>query len=263
MANHDGRKAAVREHYGAIARSGGCGCGPAASCCSSVVPLDELGRKVGYSQAELSGVPEGANLGLGCGNPTALALLREGEWVLDLGSGAGFDCFLAASRVGKDGRVVGVDLTREMVERARENARKGGYSNVEFRLGDIEDLPAPDGSFDAVISNCVINLAPDKERVFREAFRVLKPGGRLMVSDLVLLKPLPQELRESVALYTGCVAGALQREDYLNAIAAAGFTGVEVLAEVAFPADGLPPEWAEVASSVVSISVRADKPAAS
>jgi SAM-dependent methyltransferase len=236
-----------------------------------------LSRAIGYSDEELEAVPEGANLGLGCGNPVALASLRKGETVLDLGSGAGFDCFLAANRVGKNGKVVGVDMTSEMVERARENARKGDFGNVEFRLGDIEDLPVDDNSIDAVISNCVINLSPDKQKVFSETFRVLKPGGRLMVSDVVLLKPLPKSLLNSVEAYVGCVAGAAIKDEYLEAIRAAGFRDVAVIDEAVFsfknivseplapgPAAGpglSPAALREVAGSVLSVKVSATKPA--
>jgi ubiquinone/menaquinone biosynthesis C-methylase UbiE len=182
----------------------------------------------------MSSVPDGANMGLGCGNPVALASLKEGETVLDLGSGGGFDCFLAANRVGQSGRVIGVDMTWEMIEKARENARNGGYSNVEFRLGEIENLPAPDNFVDIIISNCVINLSPDKEQVFREAFRVLKPGGRLMVSDIVLLQELPENVQRSVAAYIGCLAGAALKEKYLGAIAQAGFKDIKVIDESSF-----------------------------
>ena len=225
----------VREKYGSIAATSG-SCCPSASCCGGPA-LTEIGQKIGYANSDLSAVPEGANLGLGCGNPIALASLREGERVLDLGSGAGFDCFLAAGRVGPAGKVIGVDMTPEMIERARENARKDGIENVEFRLGDIEHLPVEDGSVDVIISNCVINLAPDKGRVFREAFRVLKPGGRLMVSDIVLTRPLPQFVKNSVAAYIGCVAGASHKEDYLGAMKDAGFENVTVQSEAPFPAD--------------------------
>ncbi len=226
----------VREKYGNIAAAGG-SCCPSASCCGGPAFVTEIGKKIGYADADLSAVPDGANLGLGCGNPIALASLQEGETVLDLGSGAGFDCFLAAGRVGPTGKVIGVDMTPGMVERARENARKDGVDNVEFRLGDIEHLPVGDGSVDVVISNCVINLAPDKGRVFREAFRVLKPGGRLMVSDIVLTKPLPEFVKDSVAAYVGCVAGATLREDYLEAMRQAGFVDVTVQGETPFPVD--------------------------
>jgi len=206
-------------------------CAPqaAAGCCS---PADALAMAVGYSADELQSIPESAKMGLGCGNPTALASLKEGEVVVDLGSGGGIDCFLAANAVGKSGGVIGVDMTPEMVSRARANASKGGYDNVDFRLGEIEHLPVADNSVDAVISNCVINLSPDKAQVFREAFRVLRPGGRVMVSDMVITRELPKEVRNSLAAWASCVAGASRKEDYLATIAAAGFQGVEVVSEV-------------------------------
>jgi ubiquinone/menaquinone biosynthesis C-methylase UbiE len=224
----------------------------------------------------MDSVPDGANLGLGCGNPIALASLVEGETVLDLGSGAGFDCFLAANNVGPRGKVIGVDMTPEMLARARENAERGGYRNVEFRLGEIESLPAADSSVDVIISNCVINLSPDKKRVFAEAFRVLKPGGRLMVSDIVLLKELPDFIRNSVAAYVGCISGALLKNEYLDTITRAGFQEVQVLDEAIFPIDCMANDptantvidklhfseekLKDTASSVASIKVRALKP---
>lgn len=225
----------VRQSYGKIAKTGSSCCGPSASCCGSGAAAETISIGLGYSRDDVQGVPEGANLGLGCGNPIALASLKEGETVVDLGSGAGFDCFLAARAVGKGGRVIGVDMTPEMLDKARTNARKGGYGNVEFRLGGIENLPVADNTADIVISNCVINLAPDKERVFREALRVLKTGGRLMVSDIVLLRELPADLRESVEAYVGCVAGASLKEDYLRAVAAAGFSDIRIVDETIFP----------------------------
>jgi SAM-dependent methyltransferase len=272
-------KRVVRSGYARIAKGGTVGCGPVSSCCcggsSTAQKANAAGKTIGYSDNEMASVPDGANLGLGCGNPTAVAQLREGETVLDLGSGAGFDCFLAAQRVGKDGRVIGVDMTPEMLERARENAEKGGYRNIEFRQGDIEDLPVEDCLVDVIISNCVINLSPDKPRVFQEAFRVLKPGGRLMVSDIVLLKDLPEAVKGSMGAYIGCVAGAVLKKDYLKAIKDAGFSKVEVLSEDAFPIEvftadptaeaviqqmGLPiNELQETISSVVSIKVSALK----
>ncbi|NPV59865.1 MAG: arsenite methyltransferase [Actinobacteria bacterium] len=238
-------KKMVREGYGAIASGNSSCCGPSEpSCCGPAVPsccgaglAEDISSKIGYSTEELESIPEGANLGLGCGNPVALASLKDGETVLDLGSGPGLDCFLAANRVGENGRVIGVDMTPEMLERARENARRGGYQNVEFRLGEIENLPVADASVDVVISNCVINLSPDKPRVFREAFRALKPGGRLMVSDIVLEGELPPAVRESAAAYVGCISGAMGREDYLNTIREAGFVEVEVVEESVFPLD--------------------------
>jgi SAM-dependent methyltransferase len=231
-------KKQVRKRYAKTAKSGTSCCSPSPSCCGeSSLTERNVSQKVGYTPEDLSKVPQDSNLGLGCGNPTAVASLKEGEVVLDLGAGAGIDCFLAASKVGPSGRVIGVDMTPEMVDRARENARRNGYTNVEFRLGEIENLPAADSSIDVIISNCVINLSPEKDRVFREAFRVLKTGGRMLVSDLVLSKPLPQALRESAEVYTACVAGAMLRDDYLREIREAGFRKVEVVSESSFPAD--------------------------
>ena len=227
----------VQEKYGQIATSSGSCCGPKQSCGCSAPSVGELSASVGYSAADLTVIPEGANLGLGCGNPVALAALRPGETVLDLGSGGGIDCFLAARRVGPGGRVIGVDMTEEMIRLARENAAKSGLNNVEFRLGEIEKLPLEDSSVDVAISNCVINLSTDKERVFREVYRVLKPGGRLMVSDIVLDGELSQRVRESTAAYTGCIGGALPRQEYLDAMTRAGFTQVEVVAESGVPVE--------------------------
>lgn len=225
-----GIKKVVRRGYAKVATSGGCGCG-----CGPADGAREVSKDIGYSENDMDSVPDGANLGLGCGNPVALASLRKGETVMDLGSGAGFDCFLAANRVGKTGRVVGVDMTPEMLDKARANAKKGKYSNVEFRLGEIENLPAADGSVDVVISNCVINLAPDKDRVFREAARVLRKGGRLMVSDIVLVKPLPEKVMGSVRAYVGCLSGAIMKDGYIKAIERAGFGDVKVVEETSFP----------------------------
>jgi SAM-dependent methyltransferase len=220
-------KKAVREGYAKIAKKQG-------SCCCGG---ESISKQIGYSEEELSSVPEGADLGLGCGNPVALASLKEGETVLDLGSGAGFDCFLAAKRVGARGRVIGVDMTPEMIDKARANARKGRYANVEFRLGEIENLPAGDDTVDVVISNCVINLSPDKARVFSEAFRVMKPGGRLMVSDIVLLKELPEAIKKSAEAYVGCLSGANMKDEYLSLIRKAGFQKVAVVGETHFPVE--------------------------
>ncbi len=225
----------VREGYAQVAKSSSSCCAPQSSCgCSSNVATD-ISKGVGYSDQDIESVPDGANLGLGCGNPVALASLKKGDVVLDLGSGAGFDCFLAANTVGKSGKVIGVDMTPEMIEKARENARRGGYQNVEFRLGEIEHLPTADNSVDVIISNCVINLSPEKDSVFKEAFRVLKPGGRLMVSDIVLLNELPDSIKKSVAAYIGCVAGASLKDEYLENIKAAGFKEVAVVDETSFP----------------------------
>lgn len=227
----------VRESYAKIAnKDSSCGA-PLSPCCGSASFTEEISKKIGYTDEELKAVPEGANLGLGCGNPIALASLRKGETVLDLGSGAGFDCFLAANKVGKKGKVIGVDMTPAMIEKARENAEKGTYTNVEFRLGEIENLPTADNSVDVVISNCVINLSPDKKRVFKEAFRVLKPGGRLMVSDMVLLKELPDFIKNSVEAYIDCLSGAMMKAKYLKTIKDAGFSDVKIREETPFPID--------------------------
>jgi len=269
-------KKVVREGYAKIAKQDSSCCVPANPCCGSTDLAQDISKSIGYTKEELISVPEGANLGLGCGNPVALASLREGETVLDLGAGAGFDCFLAANKVGEKGRVIGVDMTPEMIEKARENAGKGNYGNVEFRLGEIENLPAADTSVDAVISNCVINLTPDKGRVFKEAYRVLKPGGRLMVSDIVLLKELPDFIKNSIEAYVGCISGAIMRDEYIEAIKAAGFQEVRIIDETSFPIECMandptakaiienlkipPEEIKEVASSVVSIKVYGVKP---
>jgi arsenite methyltransferase len=258
-------RAVVRTKYGEIAKgtSRGC-CGP--ECCGGPAPEAtelKIGAAVGYSSAELAAVPEGANLGLGCGNPLAHAAVKPGDTVLDLGSGAGMDAFLAAREVGPSGRVIGVDMTPEMVERGRENARRVGAANVEFRLGEIERLPVADASVDVIISNCVINLSPDKPAVFAEAFRVLRPGGRMVVSDLVLTRALPDDVRHSVEAYVGCVAGASLREEYLWQIGAAGFRDIEVVEERSYgDADVFGGyEWLrESAKMVLSAKVRAVKP---
>ncbi len=227
----------VREEYAQVAREP-CSCtGSAPSCCGSTRTAGSIAQKIGYSKEDLTAVPEGANLGLGCGNPIALASLHPGETVLDLGSGAGFDCFLAARKVGNAGRVIGVDMTPEMLAKARENARRGGYHNVEFRLGEIEHLPVADNSVDVIISNCVINLSIDKSQVFREAFRVLKPGGRVMVSDTMLVRTLSEPIRQSLDAYAGCISGALGKQEYLDTVSAAGFQEVQIQKETPFPLD--------------------------
>ena len=267
-------KKIVRTRYAKVANTNSSCCSPKASCCSA--PTDEqVSKMIGYSEDEMNAVPEGANLGLGCGNPTALASLKEGERVLDLGSGAGFDCFLAAKKVGKTGKVIGVDMTPEMLDKARLNATKGKYTNVEFRLGEIENLPVADNSVDVIISNCVINLAPNKKRVFKEAFRILAPKGRLMVSDIVLLKELPESVQKSAEAYSSCIAGAEVRDKYLDLISKAGFQEVRILQEKTYPLEFIisEPEAKEamnslgmrqeevkdIANSIVSISVSAIK----
>jgi arsenite methyltransferase len=225
-------KEMVRARYGGIAAASAAGCcAPAAMSCCGPTGADtaaDKARRMGYSEAELAAVPAGANLGLGCGNPQAIAAMRPGETVVDLGSGAGFDCFLAARQVGATGRVIGVDMTPEMLQKARDNAARSGAGNVEFRLGELEHLPIADNTADVVISNCVINLVPDKAQVFREAFRVLKPGGRLAVSDIVATAPLPPELREDPELLCGCVAGAAPTERLASWLAEAGFVAVSI-----------------------------------
>ena len=212
----------VRTAYAKVANgAGGCSVG----CCGT----EGAGSlTLGYTPEELASVPEGADLGLGCGNPQAIAALPPGAVVLDQGSGAGFDCFLAASRVGRAGRVIGVDMTPDMVVKARGNARRAQATNVEFRLGEIEHLPVEDASVDVIISNCVINLAPDKAAVFREAIRVLKPGGRIAISDVLATQPLPHELATNVEALTGCVAGAVTIEEMNASLTAAGFDGVKI-----------------------------------
>lgn len=248
----------VRERYGKIAEGSPSGSG----CCGGSCDTDVLSQ-IGYSAEQASAIPDGANLGLGCGNPLALADVKPGETVLDLGSGGGIDCFLAAREVGPTGRVIGVDMTPAMLARARANAKKVGETNIEFRLGEIEHLPVADASVDLIISNCVINLSPDKPQAFREALRVLKPGGRMLVSDLVLTRPLTDEMKKSVDLYIGCVAGASMKEDYLDMMRAAGFGSVEVVNESRYDVgvDSLPVGSPERAAfdSVVSVKVRAVK----
>jgi len=235
-ARQDDIRHSVREGYAKVAQGSGSCCGPSRGCCGSSTP-QSVSRAVGYSDEELATLPDGADLGLGCGNPLALASLRPGETVLDLGSGAGIDCFLAAGKVGPTGQVIGVDMTPEMIEKARVNLEKVGATNVQFLLGEIEHLPVSDNSVDVVISNCVINLSPDKPQVFRDAFRVLRPGGRLMVSDIVLDSPLPEGLLDSAAAYVGCISGANLKADYLRMIAAAGFSNVIVVSEERFPVE--------------------------
>lgn len=223
---------AVRANYREVALQkategeDACGCSTTSSCCSD--PSAEISLLMGYTPEELAAAPEGANMGLGCGNPQAIANLRQGETVLDLGSGGGFDCLLASRQVGETGRVIGVDMTPEMISKARHIAAKGGFTNVEYRLGEIEHLPVADNSVDVIISNCVINLSPEKAQVFREAFRVLKPGGRLAVSDIVTTATLPDDVRSDMALYTECVAGAASIDELKEMLRSAGFVDVRI-----------------------------------
>lgn len=222
--SHDTVRQAVQERYGSIAETRG-----ATSCCGpNLVTLDAKALQLGYSAEDTQAVPAGANLGLGCGNPVAIASLRPGETVLDLGSGAGFDCFLAAKAVGDTGHVIGVDMTPEMLRQARANAQTGPYANVAFRLGEIEHLPVADASIDVILSNCVINLSPDKPQVFRDAFRVLKPGGRLAISDIVATAPVPEAMQQDVALRSCCVSGASLITDLEQMLQAAGFTAISI-----------------------------------
>ena len=256
-------KEMVRARYGGIASASEASCcAPvSSSCCGPESTPQDKARRMGYSEAELSAVPDGANLGLGCGNPQAIAAMRPGEIVIDLGSGAGFDCFLAARQVGDSGRVIGVDMTHEMLKKARDNAARIGAGNVEFRLGELEHLPVADNTADVVISNCVINLVPDKEQVFREAYRVLKPGGRLAVSDIVNIAPLPAELRSDPALLCGCVAGAASAERVENWLASAGFVDIRVTPKP--ESRELIQSWApgkNIENHIVSAMVEARKP---
>lgn len=261
--NHDEIRQAVRQIYGQVALSeAACGCGP--NCCGgSAAPEDAKAASVGlgYSSEEVESTPEGANMGLGCGNPQAIAALRPGETVLDLGSGGGFDSFLAAQQVGDSGTVIGVDMTPDMVSKARRNAEKGGYHNVEFRLGEIERLPVADGTVDVIISNCVINLSPDKPQVFRDSFRVLKSGGRLAISDIVATALLPEEVRHDLALYTGCMAGASLVAELEEMLRTAGFGQVNITPKDA--SRGFIREWApgrKVEDFIVSAQIEAVKP---
>lgn len=256
-------RAEVRDRYGKLAQGGGC-CGGTSSsgCCGEGSSCDGEGTlgslsPLGYSDEDLAGLPEGANLGLGCGNPTALTSLRAGELVLDLGSGAGIDCFLAAKSVGESGHVIGVDMTPEMITKARANARNSGATNVEFRLGEIEHLPVADRSVDVVISNCVINLVPDKGQVYREAFRVLRPGGRLAISDVVATRPISPEERADLALWSSCSSGALEVREVESALRAAGFEEIEVVLRV--PVESPSSLEGQRAIGVVPADIRAAK----
>lgn len=235
--NDDQIRNHVRNHYQKIALSvvGSNSCCGGANCCSpegNGQPFaEEISQKMGYSLEELKNIPNGANMGLGCGNPQAIADLKEGETVLDLGSGGGFDCFLASKKVGSNGKVIGVDMTPEMISKARSLAEKNDYRNVEFRLGEIENLPVADGMVDVIISNCVINLSPNKKRVFEEAYRVLKSGGRLAISDIVLTAGLPEEFKSDMQLYSGCVSGASTIEQLYKLMEQAGFKNIIIVSK--------------------------------
>ncbi len=269
--NRDEIRDAVRNNYSKIAESNtdyadcGCGCAPAIDdgCIDTAKSrsFSKISSKLGYSDRELKNVPEGSNLGLGCGNPQAIAALKNGETVLDLGSGAGFDVFLAANQVGKTGKVIGVDMTPTMISKARKNAESGNYTNIEFRLGEIENLPARDNSIDVIISNCVINLSPEKQKVFNDAFRVLKPGGRLAVSDVIATTELPKEVKNDMELYSGCISGASSIEELEKMLKKAGFVNIEIK-----PKDESKEfirEWApetNIADYICSATIEAVKP---
>ncbi len=245
-------------------------------CCDPKEIASDIGKKIGYSEEELKNVPEDANLGIGCGNPTALASIKKGETILDLGSGAGFDCFLASRETGETGKVIGVDITPEMVLQAQKNAEKGKYKNVEFKVGEIENLPIENNSVDLIISNCVINLSNQKERVFEEAFRVVKPNGRIIISDIILLNDLPDYVKNSVEGHIACLAGAVRKEHYIDAISKAGFENISIDKEAPFPIELMlndpiaekivrennltEKEIKDIANAIASISISAKKP---
>ncbi len=243
----------VKKRYAKIAEKG-------SSCCSSCKPFGKSiikqAESIGYSEIELQSIPQDSIMGLGCGNPTALAEIKEGETVLDLGSGAGIDVFLAAKKVGKKGRVIGVDMTEEMVKKGEKIANKQGFLNVEFRLGEIENLPIDENSIDVIISNCVINLTPDKLKTYKEAYRVLKPGGRLLISDLITKGDLPEDIKKSFDAWSGCIAGALERKEYLNIIKKAGFNNIEIINEGSYSEEGMDKRLID---KIISIQIRAVK----
>lgn len=260
---NDEIRQAVRQQYGFVAENGEAGCGrSSSSCCGTpTASAETLSRGLGYTPQDVGAVPAGSNLGLGCGNPQAIAALKTGEVVLDLGSGGGFDCFLASRQVGDAGRVIGVDMTPEMVTKARANAKKGGYRNVEFRLGEIEKLPVADSMVDAIISNCVINLSPDKASVFSEAYRVLKPGGRLAISDVVAVAEMPDSIKQDMVLYTGCMAGSSAVSEIEGMLQENGFMEVRVAPRN--ESRSFIREWApgtDIADYVVSATIEAVKP---
>lgn len=259
--NADNVRKAVRKNYAGVAKKGssGCGCSSSSSCCGTAAAKD-ASKQLGYSTDDVNAVPDGANMGLGCGNPQAIAELKPGEVVLDLGSGGGFDCFLAAKRVGQTGRVIGVDMTPDMVSKARQNAEIGNYTNVDFRLGEIEALPVADGIVDVIISNCVINLSPEKEKVFKEAFRVLKQGGRIAISDVVATADIPEEIRIDMALHSSCISGASTVVEIEKILEDAGFVNVAIVINEA--SREFIREWAPglgIDKYVVSASIKAMK----
>jgi len=264
LANDNIRKA-VREQYGKVAESGNscCGCSATSCCDESGSDAKATSMELGYSNSDVNQVPEGANMGLGCGNPKAIASLQSGESVLDLGSGGGFDAFLAVQEVGETGTVIGVDMTPEMVSKARANAEKAGYKNVDFRLGEIENLPVANDVIDVIISNCVINLSPEKSKVFHDSYRVLKPGGRLAISDVVATAELPEQLEDDMALYTGCMSGASSITDIESMLEDAGFEAISIK-----PKDesrGFIRNWmpeSKIEDYVVSATIEAMKPKA-
>ena len=261
---NDEIRSAVRQKYGKVAasESSGCGCS-SSSCCETRgdAAARDISLGVGYSSEDVTAVPEGANMGLGCGNPQAIASLQPGETVLDLGSGGGFDCFLAARAVGDKGNVIGVDMTPEMISRSRQNAEKADFGRVDFRLGEMENLPVADGIVDVIISNCVINLSPEKERVFRESFRVLKPGGRLAISDVVATAELPDDIKKDMTFYSGCIAGASHIQELESMLYKTGFEKVLIKPKEesrTFIRDWMP--GSRIEDYVVSATIEAVKP---
>ncbi len=259
-------RSAVRQSYGEIAGSGlsGCGCSTAGCCGTpSGATSSEIALGLGYSSEDIAAVPEEANMGLGCGNPQAIASLQPGETVLDLGSGGGFDCFLAAQAAGEKGLVIGVDMTPEMITKSRGNAEKAGFKNLDFRLGELENLPVADGIIDVIISNCVINLSPEKESVFSEVFRVLKPGGRLAISDIVATAELPDEIRKDLACHTACIAGASLIQELESILQKTGFESIQIEPKPesrSFIRDWMP--GSKIEEYVVSATIKAIKPRA-
>ncbi len=261
--SNDEIRNAVRNQYGkvAVSESSGCGCSTDSCCNESISDSKEISKVLGYSDSELNKVPDGANMGLGCGNPQAIASIGEGETVLDLGSGAGFDSFLAAKQTGDTGKVIGVDMTPSMITKARENAEKSNYSNVDFRLGEIENLPVADNIVDVIISNCVINLSPEKEKVFKEAFRVLKSGGRLAISDIVATADLPDKIKQDMAMFTGCMSGASSISALENMVDSAGFSKIEIKSKD--ESKNFIRQWApdsKIEDYIVSATIQAVKP---